>query len=233
MGAYYWAVLIDHKTVVKPDGYKLMEHAYYNNDSMNKVIKLLYKKGPSRIVWLCDYHEGEITWDTVEEEKYRSIEIPWGIKKPVTIDKKKCLYLVNYDKKEYVDLKKHFAVESILCDGSPIHPLPLLTNSDPEAMGGGDFYPYTPIRSRWKGQMIGISAEKPPEDFVDITPFCYLIENEKYMNSYYGKIPPDFDPRERLHLISIPEIEKEYFQDNIFDPKGATTKIRNKTRKKV
>ena len=79
---------------------------------------------------------------------------------------KKFKYLVNYDKKEFVD-KSKTPQDSY---GSEMHPLPLLT-CEGNGRGGGDFRGNEgELVGRWSRDTIGVSSKKTdiPKDFKEI-----------------------------------------------------------------
>jgi hypothetical protein len=82
-------------------------------------------------------------------------------------DPKKCKYLINYDKKEFVDKKK----TPLDNDGWQIHPLPLLT-CEGNGRGGGDFRGDDPrgMIGRWSRDKIGVVSRKAdiPKGFREI-----------------------------------------------------------------
>ena len=82
---------------------------------------------------------------------------------------KRFKYLINYDKKEFVNKDK---VPSE--DGWQKHPLPLLTNEG-NGQGGGDFgYDEIKLNGVWARDLIGVSSKK-----ADIKDFKELIFNIK------------------------------------------------------
>lgn len=88
-----------------------------------------------------------------------------------TISPLKLKYLINYDKKEFVD-KSKCAKDK---DGWQIHPLPLLTCQEGCCgMGGGDYYSEASKEfiSHWAKNKIGVAFKKKdmPKDFKEIFP---------------------------------------------------------------
>jgi len=174
MGAYYQAVLkypeddrwLGYSTWKFDNGAKLMEHSYILNTYTNFITYKIYYK-PAHLVWLCDYHEEEdFNWDTIPEGKIKKSEI----KKARTA--LPCVLYVNLTRREYFSLKKilQIAGKSLMKIKPPfyaelhrykntyfttvIHPLPLLTNSETESAGGGDYYPDYKLRSHWAEDLI-------------------------------------------------------------------------------
>ncbi len=175
MGAYYHAVIGKNKKRLKRlsswqanNGAKLLEHSYLDNNYVNTVMNKLLNK-PQKLGWLCDYHKGEIDWNNVPENK------KWQPK----VLKGDC-YVINHDKKEYIDIKKYreLALKDKafhkIFDGFVyiIHPVPLLTNSDKTAMGGGDYGEDYFLRGHWYLDTIEVKNKLPKkikEEYTDIT----------------------------------------------------------------
>ena len=73
MGQYFKATLIDNEWKVKvvvPSGWKLMEHSRYDNRSMMRVEKLLYREAKN-VYWIWDY---SIMADLVWKHKFEDEE---------------------------------------------------------------------------------------------------------------------------------------------------------------
>lgn len=136
MGQYYKVIILaDSEEYVRfyieityGNGMKLMEHSYINNPFMNKIEELFSLGGPfykSRIVWAGDYANEESCGKNlyvIAQEKSKEYKVN-------EYTKIETRYLVNYTKKQYVDLRKCLI----------IHPLPLLT-AEGNGKGGGDYY---------------------------------------------------------------------------------------------
>jgi hypothetical protein len=77
----------------------------------------------------------------------------------------KAKYLINYDKKEFVDKSKTPKDN----DGWRIHPLPLLT-CEGNGRGGGDFRGESELIGRWSRDKIGVVTRKAdiPKDFKEV-----------------------------------------------------------------
>lgn len=163
MGQYYKAINIDKMKYLDPHSYgqgaKLMEHSYVGNRLVGAVMALL-KDGnawfKSRIVWCGDYYddEGETPYYTMVENPDHLPDVE-SMKKE---EAEKCI-LVNYSRKEYVDLSKVKEDSS----GYKISPLPLLTACGNDR-GGGDYFDYSPDYNKvgiWKEDKLGIVTEIP------------------------------------------------------------------------
>ena len=174
------------------NGLKLMEHSYVGNDYVAIYEHLLSNEHKGkRLIWCGDYaddirtliarKEGTRTTRKKNEEKITAYEI--GSKfndehqseQKEFIDKMKaptmlCRYLINYDKKEYVDLFK--AVKNMDKWGCVIHPLPLLTCSG-NGRGGGDYRGRNKrLVGSWALDHIGLARwdDRIDEEFKEITP---------------------------------------------------------------
>ena len=194
MGQYYKAIILDNNN--KPlskfsplengNGSKLMEHSWMGNDFVNCVENQLIDK-PKRLVWSGDYADNE-NYKTLDKDEVKTI-----LKLDSNLDKdeikkeginlytlseiidetklntgsfKKGKYLINFDKKEFVN-KTKVPKDS---DGWVIHPLPLLT-CEGNGKGGYDFYgDEKGLVGRWSRDIIGSSTHKSniPKGFKEI-----------------------------------------------------------------
>jgi hypothetical protein len=176
MGQYYRAVNIDNKQAVSPYGYgngaKLMEHSWLTNNFVNKVEILIAEFGDwygNRIVWAGDYAEVELN-DPENRNLYDMVDDDECLKLPDI--KKAFRYLINLDKKLYVDYKKVPITDTWINPKNGqkrhyrIHPLPLLT-CEGNGGGGGDYYgeDTNEIVGTWARDRITVSTEKPSDDF--------------------------------------------------------------------
>jgi hypothetical protein len=106
-------------------GLKLMEHSWMKNNFVKTVESLIAEGGRwfnDPIIWSGDYGDHA-------DNYHKNV-------KPIKVLQSNEFYrfLVNLDKKEYVD-----KTEVPEIDGWQIHPLPLLT-ADGNGRGGGDYY---------------------------------------------------------------------------------------------
>jgi hypothetical protein len=126
------------------NGLKLMEHSYLKNDFV-MAFECLIVDNPENVVWCGDYA------NNVKVTPSDKPNIP------------KTRYVINHDKKEFVD--KYKVVESE--HGYKLHPLPLLTcNSN--GRGGGDFRVDNEMNQgnvkligKWAYNLISVSSRKP------------------------------------------------------------------------
>lgn len=138
---------------------KLMEHSWLRNPFVNAICGKIYKT-PTKVVWVGDYANEPGDDKTV-------YEMAWGEESPfVRKDLKKSdfniddKYLVNYTKKQYIDMQKYIDT----ADGSEwiIHPLPLLTVVG-NGRGGGDYRGITDVGT-WAGDLLAFE-DNVPEGF--------------------------------------------------------------------
>ncbi len=183
MGQYYKAISLDAQTYLCAhdhtgdqdgggfNGIKLMEHSYIGNP-LTAAVENLIKEGGAwyghRIVWAGDYADPEPNTSNGEEENEHNLY--FLIEKKLILPAKnqkhnsKLRYLINLDKKEFVDINKISEIEDWA--GTKIHPLPLLT-CEGNGQGGGDFHnekdPYYDMIGSWARDRVTISTEKPKD----------------------------------------------------------------------
>lgn len=151
MGQYYYPINVKTKEYVYShdfgSGLKLMEHSWMKNDFVKFVESLLAEGGAwhgQPICWAGDYADpekdenGEVMRHTYEGKEYDTNLHDLAENKIAPNEAKKFRgkhyrYLINEDRKEFVDKTK---VPDM--DGWSIHPLPLLT-CEGNGRGGGDF----------------------------------------------------------------------------------------------
>lgn len=157
MGQYYKPAFVDEMGVNVDawayshdydNGLKLMEHSYLNNRLVNRIEHELYGV-TKRVVWAGDYADpigpdGPLYNRCEDDTKLPLINCERD---------EKYRYLINWDKKEYVDLDK-VPEDS---DGWKIHPLPLLT-CEGNGRGGGDYRGSNTHVGRWSRDHISIEC---------------------------------------------------------------------------
>jgi hypothetical protein len=186
----------DDKTTFKSgSGLKLMEHSWMENNFVGFVEEQLTPEGSfykTSLVWAGDYADKEPaevlstkvisqlvkdgsdlkTLETEGANLYDiSITIPrllpsTHVEEYKILPLKKTRYLVNHDKKEFVDKTKVLKGSW----GNRVHPLPLLT-CEGNNRGGGDFRgDEKELVGRWARDIISIESKKSdfPKDFVEI-----------------------------------------------------------------
>ena len=170
MGQYYKVALIDSgiRAIDNPSGYKLMEHAYFDNELVDSIMYELAFYGPMQVAWVGDYandlngdiYETKVSSDVLQEvynavweygededayQKYKErLEhlIPeWDSEE----QKRQYRYLVNHTLRVYIDLAECYEMNKQEDKYGEwcIHPLPLLTACG-NGRGGGDYYSCNP-----------------------------------------------------------------------------------------
>jgi hypothetical protein len=164
-------------------GLKLMEHSWMKNDFVGFIESLLVKGSPfykTSLVWAGDYADEEPFENIPKEVIPMLVEQGFSLEdleksgantqsiaecsapklSPNTKDFKilpiaKAKYIVNHDKKQFVDKTKVPADG----DGWKIHPLPLLT-CEGNGRGGGDFRGESDLVGSWARDIISIESKK-------------------------------------------------------------------------
>lgn len=177
MGQYYIAVNASNKEWVDSgdNGAKLMEHSYIGNSFVEAVEFLLIDDGEgnrgrwsgNRIVWAGDYANTE---PLDGNNLYSSAEEKDKLKMLIEAVPSNYHYLVNWDKKQFVDKTKCNPIKGQWnINGFMIHPLPLLT-ADGNGRGGGDYNGENiDYVGTWARDRISLMKEIP-EDFTEIRP---------------------------------------------------------------
>lgn len=173
MGQYYLAVNIDDMEYVSPhkydNGAKLMEHSYIGNNFVEAVEFLLLDTGEGkgrwsgkRIVWAGDYADPE---EYRVDNLYNIVEGD-GLQMLIEAVPEDYKYLINLDKKEYVDKSK---CPSYGTWGMRIHPLPLLT-AEGNGRGGGDYRgDNDQVVGSWARDRVAL-VKDIPEGFTELIP---------------------------------------------------------------
>lgn len=181
MGQYYMPTIIHDDNTIHSlyshaygNGLKLMEHSYIGNNFVNAVLTQIWHN-PARIAWIGDYSntpEGDAWEHTLARDAFMEIyEKVWGDDESTRIQpqsrgiltmKNNRRYLVNHDKKVYINLREYVELNKWHEEGDYhkwpknrnskarprlvhysydmcIHPLPLLTACG-NGRGGGDYY---------------------------------------------------------------------------------------------
>lgn len=179
MGQYFRAVNADNWECVEPHDYqngaKIMEHSFVDNNYVSAVEFLLIETenklgrwARKRIVWAGDYADEymDITDNKGNKEKTNYFQLSESVNLPLQnlIEKigKNYKYIINWDKKEYVDKTKGPKINSM---GWRFHPLPLLTCDNTEGMYLGD----NPHLGSWFKNSISVS-DKFPKTFKQLLP---------------------------------------------------------------
>jgi len=142
MGQYYRPINLDKMEYLHSheygDGLKLMEHSWIGNNFVATIESLIKRGGlwfGNRIVWAGDYADDEPNTDDTLFSLVKN-----RIKPEEQMRKKRYRFLVNLDKKEYVNMSKvsKCGAEWMRGEVWKIHPLPLLT-CEGNGRGGGDY----------------------------------------------------------------------------------------------
>jgi len=183
MGAYYTALNIENNERLDSwtfsNGAKLMEHSYIGNNYIDAVLYEIAEGGWKNkpFVWLCDYNEGEYSnnWET-------SVKISSSAENPDWLDYSDAIIL-NTTKKEYIDLCE-YKLNWIGPRTSMIHPFTLLTNSEDESMGGGDYHLEDNRRGLWRGDcfVVTLDRREVPHFYKNITKDVIFYEDEELAN---------------------------------------------------
>ena len=154
-----------------------MEHSYIGNSFVESVEFLLIDDGEgnkgrwsgNKIVWAGDYANAEPLGGN---NLYSLVEEKDKLKMLIEAVPPNYHYLVNWDKKQFVDKTKcNPMTANWNTNNMKIHPLPLLT-ADGNGRGGGDYHGnehsmvYVGI---WAKDRISLMKEIP-EDFTEIIP---------------------------------------------------------------
>ena len=125
---------------------KLTEHSWINNTCMSCFSNIILRK-PTQVAWVGDYTNQYEKDETINGLDYEQMDklyhLAWddNVKakimefRPLLV---KYLTLVNWDKKQYVDMYDYIE-KSTTEDGWCLHPLSLLTALG-NGFGGGDYH---------------------------------------------------------------------------------------------
>jgi len=173
MGQYYEPVLIDESGIHVYDigkidamtGYKLMEHSWISNSSVNSIARKILDN-PMHVIWMGDYGDDDPRINEISQGMDAYVKAWKNNEKeliecdPVDIIEDGPYYLVNYTKKEFVDMDDYISKmisESDMC----VHPLPLLTAVG-NGQGGGDYYGRNEDSvGYWAGDLIELTKSRP------------------------------------------------------------------------
>ena len=150
------------------NGAKLMEHSYINNNYVGAFETLINKENGIYaglpIIWAGDYADAEPYTLNGKRHDIYSLAYEYATKL-VNIEPKHYRYLINEDKKQFIDTNKIKADNY----GYKIHPLPLLC-ADGNGRGGGDYYGRNMKRvGSWKRNVVVVSDIRPDESYKEIT----------------------------------------------------------------
>lgn len=153
---------------------KLTEHSWMGNWLMDSISEMIYKS-PHKIAWVGDYADFEDD-GVLDDETYKRI---WDVdgegvsfKTEFNYTNK---YLVNHDKKQYINLNRYIK-ESEVDQGEYgvwcLHPLSLMTALG-NGKGGGDYYGINDgCIGEWAMNLISIEDEVP-DGYEEFT-ICFI-----------------------------------------------------------
>lgn len=185
MGQYYKSCILTDNGDVSAwmlsheygNGLKLMEHSWLDNDFVAAFESLLALDGARRVVWAGDYADEEPGGENIYHHTNRISPLrfdcaamrgrQWGDKVeptdgpiPVEVTTESHPYLLDHDRREYVDKREIPATYETAEDAWRIHPLPLLT-CEGNGRGGGDYRGDWPHVGRWARDRISVSQAAP------------------------------------------------------------------------
>lgn len=197
MGQYYNPAILDTNNKSKvvawayshdyQNGLKLMEHSWIGNNFVARIEEEI-KNTPKRIVWAGDYADHDVNEDgkalhvRVEDGKEYPLNIYSLCTDATKLEYKGCKrpvayrYLVNHDKKQFVDLSTRKLPISDTWENKGrkfnyrVHPLPLLT-VEGNRSGGGDYFSDhgKEFEGTWARDLISLETEFP-EGLEEIKP---------------------------------------------------------------
>lgn len=173
MGQYFqFAILDDTKKNVRCSlnphyldyGSKITEHSIFGSEYVDAAMRFIGKDGPfykSSVVWVGDYSK--------EEDDYNLYSSAYAMRRntetnyhDVIHGTRKYKYLVNFSKKQYVEVPDYSEYDS---DNHIIHyhPLPMLTETGNEQGGGGTYQGSDEhdLLGTWAFDVLGASDEVP------------------------------------------------------------------------
>lgn len=175
MGQYYRVLLVNdlwEEKIVQPSGLKQLEHGYYFTDTMQRIERLLYWEG-QHCYWIWDYSDiadrvrQTEEFEDVYEEYYHAGDL---------LNKKgdSQYYLVNEDKKEFINMRKQREDQS-LWDHFwwIIHPLVVLCRAEGD-FGGWDY-------------RVGLNVDKQGTrcgDKIAVKEFAWNVDDKLIENWY-------------------------------------------------
>jgi len=147
------------------NGLKIMEHSYIGNNFVETIMTLLANEwNGDNFVWAGDYSSEFNYAYSFEREKTNDYNNEFQI-----LFSKDKIFIVNYDRREFVDFRKYISKAPKCEYGYQIHPLPMLTCSE-QGLGGGDYHgEEDEFLGLWANDSIGVLTEEMEGDWVDIT----------------------------------------------------------------
>lgn len=195
MGQYYRIAIRKEGekqiNLIRPEGVKMMEHAYIGNFACQAAFKMLLNS-PSRVAWVGDYTlyqpEGKPAYikradlfkGRTEARKFvlAAARYAWGRKHEKLVDIDEIgmvdgdadIVIINHDKKQYINLRRYKQFFSYASWGHIwcINPLAILCDASMEFAGGDYCGANISFDGLWSGDVIEV---KIASDFIP--------ENEK------------------------------------------------------
>lgn len=175
------------------NGLKLMEHSWMGNGFVDAVLAELARSAApyKRLIWLGDYAAYHVepedecapglidhnpdAKEIISEEMFKSLMRLHGREgeqyavPPSSFGSvpHSYRYVLNYTKKEYIDLEEHCKImnREFKCDDWVPHPIPLLCAVG-NGNGGGDYFgEHADAVGRWAGDVLIPVDELPKTDF--------------------------------------------------------------------
>jgi len=191
MGQYYKVALVDSEwsiKVIQPDGYKLLEHAYYNSRTMRRIEKLLYRDAKN-VMWIWDYAEcASFVWKhKFEDEEEINYERNLTEEDVLVKNPDDDYFLVNKSRDEFINMtRQEMKNDKEWTKWNWIHPLPILCRANWE-FWWGDYRPHMlnwEHMWNWCGDIISVihwkrdEIEKSLKDnqFDDMTDIYFFKE---------------------------------------------------------
>ncbi len=199
MGAYYTPTALtnektkNYQTIEMIHGLKLMEHSYFGNPAVNSTLFMIENSNwkNKSFTWACDYSDNISGSDkNIYELSEKHIINPTKKKTPqmrangISFEDMEDTYnnviILNNSKKEYLDLSEYVA--NYKFDKKWMtHPFPLLTNSETQSMGGGDYHLQNDFRGIWSNDKFEVvrSIIDVPASYKNISSDFYFYANEE------------------------------------------------------
>ena len=158
---------------------KLTEHSWWYNPFVNTICHMIHFK-PKQVAWVGDYAD-DISAKGIDTRELH--EKAWGKANGRSVTEAQISlfgkYLVNHDKKEYVDCTEYY--DNSVTEGDwCLHPLPILTAVG-NGQGGGDYHGRSmDMVGRWTCDRISVENAAPKEGYRSILP-VFVQHGDKRM----------------------------------------------------
>jgi len=140
-------------------GLKLMEHSWLYNNYVNSIAEMLYES-PAQLAWVGDYADETEEEKAIHEHAWSDYVHPQELPPANDGYFVSGKFLVNHDKKEYIDIEHY--TEKSMCDDWCPHPLSLMTAMG-NGRGGGDYHSLVnaDMVGSWAMDTISVEDEAP------------------------------------------------------------------------